>query len=465
MTRNALSLDDTLTTHETAQKEGQKEFCCCSESLRELLKLSIAYFFVFTGYHGVQNLASSLDLGSVSGSVSIGIIYILFIVTSLIAPIIIKLFGAKTTMVLQFSIITLFVASYLYPRSYTTYPAAGLLGFGAAPSWVSQGEYVSSLAERYNQINSEDVFGMFNGVFYSFFKFTQVSGNLISYIVLDKAKTSPTEAPTSPPLLSAPDKTDINDSTKYLLFMSFIISCLIGIAIMQFTLKTLKPKKNTSIGFTEIEEGLLDKVHEESSCHVLTSVLRLMVRPHLYLLIPIMVVNGLEVGFAWSTLTANVIKVNLGEANIGLCMICFGVLDTFSALFFGKISDRVGINILVCIAFALQIACCAWLWFYFDDLKKNSWKEVLIVCGVWGIGDGISTTLISARLGAWFPKEKDAAFSNWKIFQSLGISIIFFMQDYLSLKSMILMVGISWVVGIIGLFCASCMFSRHQRRC
>jgi len=466
MARNGESLDGTLLTHETVPEEEEEQVCCCSKSLRELVKLSIAYFFVFTGYSGVQNLASSLDLGSVSGSVSIGIIYILFTVTSLIAPIIIKLFGTKTTMVLQFSIITLFVASNIYPKFYTTYPAAGLLGFGAAPSWVSQGEYVSTLAEKYNQINSEDVFGMFNGIFYGFFQATQVSGNLISFFVLDKDKTSPTEAPTSLPPLGGPPKTDINDSTKYLLYMSFMISCLIGIVIMQLTLEPLKPKKKKAeIGYTQIEEGYVHEVDEESSCHVLTSTLRLMVRPHLFLLIPIMVANGLEMGFAYSTLTANVIKVNLGEAKIGLGMICFGAFDTFSSLFFGKISDqkRVGISSLLFIASALQIACGAWLWFYFDDLKKNSWKEVYIICGVWGIGDGISNTLLSARLGAWFPREKDAAFSNWKMFQSLGTSVFFFMHDYISFESMLLMVGIGWVVGIIGLFFAGCMFSRSQQ--
>merc|ERR1719397_692649 len=250
--------------------------CCCSKSLRELLKLSLAFFFVFTGYSGVQNLLSSLDLGVVSGSVSIGIIYILFTVTCLIAPIIIKLFGPKTTIVLQFSIITLFVASNMYPKLYTSYPASGLLGFGAAPSWVSQGEYVSTLAERQKEFQTNDVFGMYNGIFYGIFQLTQVSGNLISYFVLDKDKNTPTQAPTSGML--APPKTEINESTKYLLFMTFIVSCLIGIVIMQCTVQTLKPKKLLKIGYTQIEKEIPEE-SEESSCYALTSTLRLMVKP------------------------------------------------------------------------------------------------------------------------------------------------------------------------------------------
>jgi len=337
------SLDESLQTHETfPEEELPKKSSCCSKSFRELLKLSIAYFFVFTGFTGVQNLASSLDLGEVSGSVSIGIIYIVFTVTCLIAPIFIKLVGSKTVLVLQFTIITLFVASNMYPKLYTSYPAAGLLGFGAAPSWVSQGDYVSTLAERHNEAyRGEDVFGMFNGIFYAIFQLTQVSGNIISYIVLDKDKNGPTEAPTSLPLWDSPPKRVVDNRTKYLLFTSFIISCGIGILITQFTLEALKVKSTAQkMGYTQIEKESIDAHEEESSCLVLTSTLRLMAKPHLFLLIPIMVANGLEQGFAYSTLTANVIKTNLGEANIGLGMICFGVLNTLSSLIFGKISDQ-----------------------------------------------------------------------------------------------------------------------------
>merc|ERR1712096_207721 len=107
------------------------------------------------------------------------------------------------------------------------------------------------------------------------------------------------------PVLSD-SKTDITDSTKYLLFMTFIISCLIGVVIMQCTLKSLKPK-NTKMGYTQIEKECLEGVAEKSSCYVLTSTLRLMTKKHLFLLIPVMVANGLEMGFAYSTLTANVI--------------------------------------------------------------------------------------------------------------------------------------------------------------
>jgi len=467
MSRIGDSLDESLTRETFPEEEVPKKNSCCSKSFRELLKLSIAYFFVFTGFSGVQNLASSLDLGEVSGSVSIAIIYIVFTVTCLIAPIFIKLVGAKTTIVLQFTIITLFVASNMYPKLYTSYPAAGLLGFGAAPSWVSQGEYVSTLAERHNDVYREDVFGMFNGIFCAIFQLTQVSGNLISYIVLDKDKNSPTEAPTSLPLWDSPSKSVVDTKTKYLLFLSFIISCGLGILITQFTLEALKVKNTAQkMGYTQIEKESIDAHEEQSSCLVLTSTLRLMAKPHLFMLIPIMVANGLEQGFAYSTLTANVIKTNLGEANIGLGMICFGVLNTLSSLIFGKISDqkKIGINTCLCIAFIVQIGCGVWLWFKFEDLKKNSWVEVLIVSGVWGVGDGICTTLLSARLGAWFPKDKDAAFSNWKMYQSLGISIIFFFHDFLTLNWMLLMVGISWIVGIFSLFFASCLFNRSQRR-
>merc|ERR550517_2043918 len=140
----------------------RNERCCGICNFKELWRLSAAFFLVFTGFSGTQNLESSLDMEKISGSVSVGIIYVSFTATCLLSPILLRIFGIKTVIVLQFCIITLFCAANIYPRIWTMYPISGLLGFGAAAMWVAQGEYVSTLAENYGR-GSSDVFGIFNG--------------------------------------------------------------------------------------------------------------------------------------------------------------------------------------------------------------------------------------------------------------------------------------------------------------
>jgi len=82
----------------------------------QLLFLSAAFFFVFTGFGGVQNLESSIDLGEVSGSVCFGIIYVVFVVICLFAPVIVKYLSLKTTILVQFFIFGLFCVLHIWPE-------------------------------------------------------------------------------------------------------------------------------------------------------------------------------------------------------------------------------------------------------------------------------------------------------------------------------------------------------------
>ena len=70
--------------------------------------------------------------------------------------------------------------------------------------------------------------------------------------------------------------------------------------------------------------------------------------------------------------------------------------------------------------------------------------------------------MLSALLGKWFQKDKEAAFANWKMCQSLGISVIFFCQDALYLNTKLLIVAISWGIGMFGLFIAKLLASKEN---
>lgn len=77
------------------------------------------------------------------------------------------------------------------------------------------------------------------------------------------------------------------------------------------------------------------------------------------------------------------------------------------------------------------------------------------------MGDGILKTLLSAVIGKWLTDEKEAAFANNKMWQCLGISAIFFSQDYIKLGVKLAIVFISWCFGIIGLL-IECFLKRKK---
>jgi len=484
------SVDDTLISSDDPryyEEEGRREAaeveeesgCCCScaSPLCAMWTMSIAFFFVFTGFSGVQNLESSLDLGQVSGSVSVGIIYITFTFICLLAPFIIRVVGSKTSIVAQFIIIGVYCATNIFPRVYTMYPASVLLGIGAGPMWVAQGEYVSTLAEQHTSLTGlDDAFGTFNGIFYGVFQMTQVSGNLISALVLNNGKdtSAPTHAPTPADLAISVDdlalgsgKKHVDKGTEELLFVIYIGCCAIGAFLFQFCVAGLrKGNQPCPEGYSQIEQGESTRHTGKREPTVLESVgatFRLMVKPRCFFLIPLMLANGFEMGFAYSTLTGTIIKTNLGEPNIGWGMICFGVADVLSSIFFGRLADIIGVTGPLCLASVIQCLAGYWIWANYPSLKEDAWLPIMVICGVWGFCDGIANTLISAMLGQRFPDDKEAAFANWKMFQSAGVSILYFVQDYLELRVKLVMVFASWALGIVGLlgtrFCCSYMTS------
>ena len=59
---------------------------------------------------------------------------------------------------------------------------AAINGFGASILWVSQGRYISRIANEENK-------GTYNSVFWAFFMSSQLIGSLMGAIVLDNVQT------------------------------------------------------------------------------------------------------------------------------------------------------------------------------------------------------------------------------------------------------------------------------------
>ena len=53
---------------------------------------------------------------------------------------------------------------------------------------------------------------------------------------------------------------------------------------------------------------------------------------------------------------------------------------------------------------------------------------VYVMAGMWGIGDGIWQTQINALYGVLFYSQEEAAFSNYRLWESLGFVISFATQ-------------------------------------
>ena len=118
-----------------------------SEIVSTLL-LGAGFFFTFTAWHSAQNLQSSLHFPSgVSGTTALDIVYSLLPVGFIFGASIVRTVGLQRSIVLAMSMYGTFIGANIYPRWWTIYPAACLVGLACGPLFVAQN--VSVLCLKY----------------------------------------------------------------------------------------------------------------------------------------------------------------------------------------------------------------------------------------------------------------------------------------------------------------------------
>src|SRR3989338_5487349 len=106
---------------------------------RNILLLSLAFFFIFLGFSGVQQYVTSYfeDAGLSSvGFVSLILIYVFFTLTSLFSSMILVKIGSRLAMIIGALLYGSYIISLLYPRSWLVYVISALLGVAAGLLWT-----------------------------------------------------------------------------------------------------------------------------------------------------------------------------------------------------------------------------------------------------------------------------------------------------------------------------------------
>ncbi|HIH10621.1 TPA: MFS transporter [Candidatus Woesearchaeota archaeon] len=146
---------------------------------RNILLLSLAFFFIFLGFSGVQQYVTSYfeDAGLSSvGFVSLILIYVFFTLTSLFSSMILVKIGSRLAMIIGALLYGSYIISLLYPRSWLVYVISALLGVAAGLLWTGQGTYLV-------RMSSSDSYGKNAGFFNLFFTLgSALSGFLVGFV-------------------------------------------------------------------------------------------------------------------------------------------------------------------------------------------------------------------------------------------------------------------------------------------
>ncbi|KAJ8020382.1 Protein unc-93-like A [Holothuria leucospilota] len=418
---------------------------------KNLFVVSFGFLFVFTAFQALSNLQSSINCDAGLGLVSLATIYATLILSSMFVPsIIIRYVGLKWTLVISMSCYALYTVANYLPSWATLIPASALVGLAAAPLWTAMSTYVTTIGIRHAVINDErkeDTVAKFFGFFLLVFQTSQIIGNLVSSLVLGYEESSyindthlndftcgaqdcstETRDENGTTYCNPPDKTLINILLTVYLACGIIACFIVGIFLQK------------------LDEN--EKREKEGTCALFLATTKLMQNIRLVLMIPFSVYAGLQKAFITADFTKSYVTCAIGVDWVGYVMICYGATNALFSPFWGslsKVTGRIAIIISGTVIFGILIAVLL-TW----TPKADQLWVMFVVTALWGVAGAAWGTQINAIYGSLFPSNQQAAFSNYRLWESVGFTLAFSYSNFLCVWTKLTILTAVLGIGFIG---------------
>ncbi|KAM4694701.1 protein unc-93 homolog A-like [Discoglossus pictus] len=421
--------------------------------LKNILIISFGFLLMTTAYGGLQNLQSSLNPQKGIGVASLSVVYGCLILSSLFLPsIMIKKIGCKWTLVAAMCCYVTYSVGNFKPNWYSLIITSAILGTGGGPLWASKCTYLTVSGIKYAKRTGKkkmDVVNEYFGIFFLIYQSAGVWGNLISSLVLSQkpSKVMLSNASYSHcganncPVVSSGNSTSppstVPDNLRYTL-MGIYTGCGILAVIL---VATLLDQINLKDEEQEEEQA------EISLCQSLLATIRHLKDKRQCLLIPLTMFSGFQQGFLSSDYTKAYVTCALGIQFVGYVMICFGATNSVCSMLFGKMSEYTGRIALFILAAATSASCIIALLLWSPNPKQLA--VFFIFPALWSMSDAICQTLLGAFYGVLFDENKEAAFANYRVWESLGFVIAFGYSNYLCVNVKLYVVLSVMLLGMI----------------
>ncbi|KAG7155753.1 UNC93-like protein [Homarus americanus] len=424
--------------------------------MKNIIIISVAFTFLFTSYNSMANLQSSIN--ETTGTTALSTLYGALVVSCCFLPSwFIKTLRTKYTMAVCMLGYSTYIAAQFYPKMYTLVPTAIILGLGAAPMWSAKCTYLTKVGARYAEIigdNTEVVITRFFGIFFLFFQSTQVWGNLISSSVLsvgvDTEDKTPEElercgynfCPWDSPSNSTNDTTDgIPEWQTYTMASIYLVFALLSSVIIVLFVDPLSKF---------VGDDKYDATEGKTGLQLLVASFNHMRHPYQLLIIPLTIWSGVEQAFLGADYTAAYVSCGLGVHMVGYVMICYGVCDAICSVTFSPLVRIVGRVPIFTMGFLINLSIIITLIYWMP--KPDDIVVFFILSGLWGVSDAVWQTQINALYGVIFPGESEAAFSNYRLWESLGFIIAYACSTVFCIHSKITILLVFLVLGIVGYY-------------
>jgi len=433
---------------------------------KNVLIVSLSFLLLFVAFESMSKLQSSINKEKNLGTWANVMVYISLVISCMFLPsLLIKRLKVKWTLVVCVFCYSTYIAAQFKPSFGSLLPTAFILGLGAAPMWSAKCTYLTQIANRIARINGEETepyIVKFFGIFFFFFQCNSIIGNIISTAVLSQGRDeydSPSDdlisqtcgARYCPEQLVATVEEiphnvteDIADnfsisSNKLYTLSGIYLACSVGAAlILAIFLDPL-----TRFGENERREE--QKQQNLSGLSLLMATFKHMKNRDQLLIIPLTIWSGIEQGFFGADFTAGFVTCAYGVHIVGRVIICYGVFDALASVSFGFIIKKIGRVPIFILGALINLGVLITLFSYTPS--NSNYAAVFVLAALWGIGDAIWQTQINALYGVLFPSKEEAAFSNYRLWESLGFIIAFITQ------ALGLCIYPKMIIAIISLLC------------
>ncbi|XP_050447721.1 UNC93-like protein [Cataglyphis hispanica] len=444
--------------------------------LKNIGTVSIAFMVQFTAFQGTANLQSSINASDGLGTVSLSAIYAALVLSCIFVPtFLIKRLTVKWTLCLSMLCYAPYIGSQFYPKFYTLVPAGVLLGLGAAPMWAAKATYLTQVGGVYAKITDQPIDAIvvrFFGFFFLAWQTAELWGNLISSLVLsdgghggsgggggsngttswDKIKLCGADfcvlGNGGHESLERPPESEIYEISS--IYLTCVIIAVIIVALFVDPLSRYGEKQRRSDS------------QEISGIQLLSATAYQLKKPYQQLLIPITVWIGMEQAFIGADFTQAYISCALGVHRVGYVMICFGVVNAGCSLLFGSLMKFVGRQPLMALGAIVHASLVVVLlmWKPHPDNPYIFYS----VSGLWGVGDAVWQTQVNGLYGTLFRRNKEAAFSNYRLWESAGFVIAYAYSTHLCARMKLYVMLTVLITGTMGYIIVELLHRRKQRR-
>jgi len=414
---------------------------------KNVIIVSVSFLLLFVAFESMSKLQSSINTEKNLGTWANVMVYISLVISCMFLPsLLIKKLKVKWALVVCVFCYSTYIAAQFKPSFASLIPTAFILGLGAAPMWSAKCTYLTQIANRMATINGDAVepyIVKFFGIFFFFFQCNSILGNIISTAILSSgapadqlsdatiaatcgsnycpAKLVEDETPVVETIVSnltdAASNFGVSDESRYTL-AGVYLACSVGAAIILAIF--LDPLSR--FGETESRQNQ----ESLSGLSLLFATFKHMKNRDQLLIIPLTIWSGVEQGFFGADFTAGFVTCAYGVHIVGRVIICYGVFDALASVSFGFVIKKIGRVPIFCLGALINIGVLITLFTYTPT--ASNYAAVYVLAALWGIGDAIWQTQINALYGILFPSKEEAAFSNYRLWESMGFIIAFITQ-------------------------------------